>query len=99
MVASSCILVESSDTCPRAPSAIERAEAVSLTFRDAWLICVMLAARPDAIASPAASSDARLIRDPDESCVNARESAVCVRDTLKTDEELNPTAVRPLDIH
>ena len=77
---------------------MESAEAVSLTFRDPWLICVMLAARPDAIASPAASSEALVIRYPDEICENARESAFWERVELNTDDELNPTAVRPLDI-
>jgi hypothetical protein len=39
------------------------------------------------------------MRYPEETCAKDRASAFWVREILKTDDELNPTAVRPLDIY
>ena len=46
------------------------ADTASLAFRDDWLIEVILAASCDAIARPAASSEAELILFPEASCAN-----------------------------
>ena len=53
----------------------------------------MLAASPLAIAKPAASSAAELIRFPDASCANDLLNADCERDKLNIDEEPNPVVL------
>ena len=53
----------------------------------------MLAASPLAMANPAASSAAELMRFPDESCANDLLNADCERDRLNIDEEPNPVVL------